>query len=80
MKKKAVSLILISAMLTTALTACGRNNTENNKENDTGMANTEGTIDHTGTESQDSTEFQAGTENGTSQLSLGSAVEIPEME
>ncbi len=78
MKKKAVSLILITAMLTTALTACGRNNTENNKENDTGMANTEGTIDHTGTESQDSTEFQAGTENGTSQLSLGSAVEIPE--
>lgn len=78
MKKKAVSLILIAGIITAALTACGRSNTEISKDNDADTANTEGTIDHTGTQVQAGTETQTGTENSTSQLSLGSAVEIPE--
>ena len=72
MKKKAVILALAAAMLTSAIAGCGRRNTDNPKDNNTGMANTEGTIDNTGTESA------MNTENGSSQLQLGYAVEIPE--
>lgn len=72
MKKSAVVLILTAAVLVSVSTGCGRRGTEDAKNNDTDMANTEGTVDNIGTEAA------SGTENGSSQLQLGSAVEIPE--
>ena len=72
MKKRAVVRILTAAVLTSVLAGCGGKGTENAKNNNTGTAGTEDTIDNIGAESA------AGTENGSSQLQLGSAVEIPE--
>ena len=72
MKRQAVALALTTAMLASALAGCGRGGADISKDNNTGMTDTEGAVDNTGTESA------MGTENGSSQLQLGNAVEIPE--
>ncbi len=70
MKKRAALLALSAITLAAAAAGCGRGDGQV-KDNNTGMAGTEDAIDHTGTEAA------VGTENGTSQLQLGNAVEIP---
>ncbi len=76
MKKKVIILLLTSAVITSAMAGCGcgrgnaGNNTNDNGADITGTE--EFTADDTGTESV----FD--TENATSQLQLGNAVEIPQ--
>lgn len=77
MKKKAMVLLLTMSISFSALQGCGRNNNEDT--NDTNMKD-ENTLnteevgeDNLGTES-----LMENTENTTSQLQLGNAVEIPE--
>lgn len=76
MKKKAIILLLTSAVLTSAFAGCGcgrgnaGNNTDENGNNITGTE--EMTAEETETEAVNSTE------NATSQLQLGNAVEIPQ--
>lgn len=72
MKKTAILLALTAAAFLLALPGCGRKSTDHTKDSNTNTAGTEGAVDHTGTETA------MGTEDNTSQLSLGSAVEIPE--
>lgn len=69
MKKRAILPLLTFAVFMAA--ACGQKNQEDSRGGDTGAADTEGNVDSLGTETALDTE-------GTSQLQLGSAVEIPE--
>ena len=75
MKKNIISLFLASLVLSGLATGCGKNGQDNAKEDSKGQINnTEDNqaIDQTGTDTIQNTE------EGTSQLQLGSAVEIPE--
>ena len=70
MKKRAVLLLLTSLMFAAAALGCGQKNRQDLAEDDTNTAGTEENVDSVGTEAAMDTE-------DTSQLQLGSAVEIP---
>lgn len=75
MKKKVMILFFASAILTSALTGCGcgRGNTGGNTNDNTNINGTEEM-----TQEEFGTETINDTENASSQMQLGSAVEIPQ--
>lgn len=75
MKKKVMILFFTSAILTSALAGCGcgRGNTGGNTNDDTNINGTEEM-----TQEEFGTETINDTENASSQMQLGSAVEIPQ--
>lgn len=73
MKKKVMILFFASAILTSALTGCGRGNTGGNTNDNTNINGTEEI-----TQEEFETETINDTENAGSQMQLGSAVEIPQ--
>lgn len=76
MKKRAIVWLFASAAVLAAATGCGRGGMDDNSDGNSTDAKEEGTeqtpVDEVGTE------YMADTENDTSQLGLGNAVEIPE--